>query len=124
MAKVQPGAWVYDKDLECMVPKYGRNYHGVSEKRSDLACPYMQPGGMPEIMSHTNGKYYDTRRNYYKEVRRADCEIVGMTRADREWHASLAGTLSSRNSSISTPRSTSLHSSGVETVACGVGRTE
>ncbi len=35
-----------------------------------------------------------------------------------------AGTLSTRKSSIVTPRASSSHVTGVETVACGRGRTE
>jgi hypothetical protein len=75
--KVQVGTWVYDKDLECLVPKYGRNHFDYSELRSDLASPMVIAGGMPEIKSMADGRYYSTKRNYEKSVHRAGCEIVG-----------------------------------------------
>ena len=76
------GPLVYDADLDAMVPKWGRNRFDWQEKRSDLACPYVQAGGMPEIKSMTDGKRYETKRNYHKSVSRAGCEIVGH---DHDW---------------------------------------
>lgn len=74
--------YVYDADLDCMVPKRGRNYFDHNDKRSDLPCPAIQPGGMRPIKSMADGRTYDTKRNYYKSVARAGCEIVGF---DKEW---------------------------------------
>jgi hypothetical protein len=70
-------AYIYDADLDCMVPKAGRNYFGRSEKHSDLPCPAVHPGGMPEIRSMADGRRYETKRNYFKSVARAGCEVVG-----------------------------------------------
>ena len=83
---------VYDADLDCMVPKYGRNYFDWSEKRSDLPSPAVHPGGMPEIKSMADGRRYETRRNYYKSVSRAGCEIVGH---DRDWQRHIKSPLPS-----------------------------
>jgi hypothetical protein len=69
--------YVYDADLDCMVRKSGRNYFDWSEKRSDLPCPAIQPGSMPEIQSMVDGKRYETKRNYYRSVERAGCAIIG-----------------------------------------------
>lgn len=74
--------YVYDADLGCVVPKSGRNYFDWNDKRSDLPCPAIQPGSMPEIKSMVDGKRYDTKRNYYKSVERAGCAIVGF---DKDW---------------------------------------
>lgn len=74
--------FVYDADLDCLVPKRGRNYFDWSEKRSDLPCPAIQPGGMPAIKSMVDGRVYETKRNYEKSVHRAGCEIVGF---DKDW---------------------------------------
>ena len=71
------GPLVYDADLDALVPKYGRNWFDRHEKRSDLPSPAVQPGGMPEIRSMADGKRYETKRNYYRSVNRAGCEIVG-----------------------------------------------
>jgi hypothetical protein len=83
-ARIRGGAWVYDKDLGCMVPKYGRNYHDTSEKRSDLPCPMMNVGKfMPDnVKSMVDGKRYSTFRNYEKSVHRGGGEIVGF---DKRW---------------------------------------
>lgn len=80
--RIQAGTWVFDRELGCLVPKYGRNYFPVNEKKSDLASPYVQAGGMPEIFSHADGKRYETKRNYYRAVSRAGAEIIGF---DRRW---------------------------------------
>jgi hypothetical protein len=82
---VATGSYVYDPDYDMMVPKAvklirQRNYY--DEKRSDLACPAVHPGGMPEIKSMMDGKRYETKRNYYRSVARAGCEIVGF---DKRW---------------------------------------
>jgi hypothetical protein len=84
---------VYDADLDALVPKYGRNRHNTSEKRADhLASPAVHPGGMPEIKSMADGKRYETRRNYYRSVARAGCEIVGFDkREDIERHTPKPG---------------------------------
>lgn len=74
---------MYDRDLECLVPKYGRNYHDTSELRSDLPSPAV--GGRclkGEIRSMADGRVYETFRNYEKSVRRAGAEIVG---PDKHW---------------------------------------
>lgn len=71
------GPLVYDKDLDCLVPKHGRNYFDWNEKRSDLPSPAVQAGGMRPIKSMADGRIYETKRNYYKSVSRAGCEIVG-----------------------------------------------
>ncbi len=81
-ARVQNAALVWDKDLECLVPKYGRNYHDTSDLRSDLPSPAVHGGGMPTIKSMADGQYYETKRNYYKSVSRAGAEIVGF---DPRW---------------------------------------
>jgi hypothetical protein len=73
---------VYDADLDCLVPKYGRNYFARHEKHADLPCPAMHTGGMPAIKSMADGRIYDTKRNYYKSVARAGCEVVG---PDKRW---------------------------------------
>jgi hypothetical protein len=92
-APVYKGPLVYDADLDALVPKYGRNYFKrLNEKRSDLPCPAIHPGGMPEIKSMADGKRYDTRRNYYKSVSRAGCEIVGY---DRDWQRHIKSPLPS-----------------------------
>lgn len=75
-----------------MVPKRGRNYFDWNEKRSDLACPAVHAGGMPEIKSMADGKRYETKRNYYKSVSRAGCEIVGY---DRDWQRHIKSPLPS-----------------------------
>ncbi len=80
--RIQTGTWVWDRDLECLVPKYGRNYHDVSEIRSDLPSPAVHSGGMPTIKSMADGRYYETKRNYYKSVSRAGAEIIGF---DKHW---------------------------------------
>jgi hypothetical protein len=76
------GPLVYDADLDCLVPKYGRNYFDRHEKRSDLPSPAVHAGGMPAIKSMVDGRIYETKRNYYKSVARAGCEIVGF---DKRW---------------------------------------
>ena len=73
---------VYDADLDCLVPKYGRNWFEHHDKRSDLASPAVHAGGMPAIKSMADGRIYETKRNYYKSVSRAGCEIVGF---DKNW---------------------------------------
>jgi hypothetical protein len=80
--RVQSGSWVYDKDLGCLVPKYGRNYFERDEKRSDLPSPSVIGGTMPAIKSMADGRIYETKRNYEKSVSRAGCEIVGF---DKRW---------------------------------------
>ena len=75
-------SWVYDADLDALVPKAGRNYFADNDKRSDLPSPAVHPGGMPEIKNMADGKRYDTKRNYAKAVARAGCEIIGH---DRHW---------------------------------------
>lgn len=81
-ARVQGGSWVYDRDLQCMVPKHGRNHFDYNELRSDLPSPAIRPDGMPPIKSMVSGKIHDGRSAYYKEVSRANCEIVGF---DKNW---------------------------------------
>lgn len=46
-------------------------------KRSDLGVPYIRSDGMDPIMSHADGRMYDSRSAYYAAVKRAGCEIVG-----------------------------------------------
>jgi hypothetical protein len=75
--RIQVGTWVWDKDLECLVPKYGRNHFDYNELRADLPSPAVHAGGMPTIKSMADGRYYETKRNYEKSVHRAGCEIVG-----------------------------------------------
>jgi hypothetical protein len=82
MSKVQPGSWVYDRDLQSLVPKYGRNYFEQNEKRSDLPCPAIRPDSMRPIKSMADGRVYDGKSAYYKSVARAGCEIVGF---DKRW---------------------------------------
>jgi hypothetical protein len=75
--------YVYDADLDAVVAvRAGSNYFHYNEKRSDLPCPAIQPGSMPAIKSMADGRIYETRRNYYKSVARAGCEIVGH---DKGW---------------------------------------
>ncbi len=74
------GSWVWDPTYQMLVPKdvYLRgkgNY--FDEKKSDLPSPHVIAGGMPRIKSMADGKMYDTKRNYYKSVARAGCEITG-----------------------------------------------
>jgi hypothetical protein len=73
---------VWDKDLEVLVPKYGRNYFERHEKHADLPSPAVHPGGMRPIKSMADGRMYETKRNYYRSVSRAGCEIVGH---DKDW---------------------------------------
>lgn len=80
--RIIPSAMVWDKDLECLVPKYGRNHFAIEEKRSDLPSPAIRPDGMPRIKSMTDGRYYDGKSAYYREVSRKGCEIVGH---DKRW---------------------------------------
>ena len=70
-------SWVYDADLDAIVPKRGRNYFVLNDKRADLPCPAVHPGGMPAIRSMADGRVYETKRNYYRSVARAGCEIIG-----------------------------------------------
>lgn len=82
-ARVQAGSFVYDKDLGCMVSKYGRNYFAEpDEKRSDLPSPAIRPDGMAPIKSMISGRIMDGKSAYYREVSRAGCEIVGH---DKNW---------------------------------------
>lgn len=76
--------FVYDKDLDCMVSKGGRNFFTFNAKRSDLPSPAIRPDGMSAIKSMADGRVYDGRSAYYKSVSRAGCEIVGY---DREWES-------------------------------------
>lgn len=76
--------FIFDKDLGCMVPKAGRNFFAINEKRSDLASPAIRPDGMSAIKSMADGRIYDGKSGYYKSVSRAGCEIVGY---DREWES-------------------------------------
>lgn len=80
--RIEAGAWIWDRDLECLVPKSGRNYFDHNDKRADLPSPAVHAGGMPTVKSMADGRYYETRRNYYKSVSRAGCEIVGF---DKRW---------------------------------------
>lgn len=85
MAAIKGGSWVWSKDYECLVPKaqFAANQHNYfNELRSDLPCPNVIPGGMPEIRSMADGRYYSTKRNYEKSVHRHGCEIVGF---DKRW---------------------------------------
>jgi hypothetical protein len=80
--KIQTGSWVWDRDLQCLVPKHGRNYFEHDDKRSDLPSPHVIGGGMPAVKSMADGRVYETKRNYEKSVARAGCEIVGF---DKRW---------------------------------------
>lgn len=78
--KIEAGSWVYDRDLDCLVPKNGRNFFDRDEKRADLPCPAVHSSGSGMgggFKSMADGRFYETRRNYEKSVRRAGCEIVG-----------------------------------------------
>jgi hypothetical protein len=85
-ARVQPGRWIWDEDLECLVLADRRNYHEVSEKRSDLPSPAVVGGSISPIKSMADGRVYETFRNYEKSVHRAGCEIVGF---DKCWQESV-----------------------------------
>lgn len=88
-SQVQVGAWVWDKDLECLVPKYGRNYHDIDEKRADLPSPAVHSSGSGMnggFKSMADGKHYETRRNYEKSVARAGATIVG---PDKRWQEAI-----------------------------------
>lgn len=80
--RLEPGTWVYDKDLGCMVPKYGRNYFDYSELRADLPSPAIRPDGMRAIKSMADGRTYESKSAYYKSVSRSGCEVVGF---DKDW---------------------------------------
>jgi hypothetical protein len=80
--RVKGGSYVYDKDLGCLVPKYGRNYFEHEDKRSDLPSPAIRPDSMPAIQNQVDAKFYDSKSAYYKSVSRAGCEIVGF---DKRW---------------------------------------
>ena len=81
-APVYRGPLVYDADLDCLVPKYGRNRFDFNECKSDLPSPAVHSGGMPVIKSMADGRHYETKRNYLKSVSRAGCEVVGF---DKGW---------------------------------------
>lgn len=80
--RITAGTFVWDKDLESLVPKYGRNYFHQDDKRSDLACPAIRPDGMSAIKSMGDGRTYDGKSSYYRSVRRVGAEIVGF---DKRW---------------------------------------
>ena len=77
-------SWVYDADLDAIVPKRGRNYFALNDKRADLPSPAVHPGSMPAIKSMADGRMYETKRNYYRSVARAGCEIVGFDKRPDE----------------------------------------
>jgi len=77
MSRIQAGTWVWDRDLEALVPKYGRNYQDIDEKRSDFPSPAIRPDGMSAIKSMADGRVYDGKSAYYQSVKRAGAEIVG-----------------------------------------------
>ena len=68
-----------------------------------------------------DGSNWNIYTNLLRSVRPRDASS-GFQRSPT--FAILSRTLSRRKSSMRTPRATSVHSSGVETVASGVGRTE
>lgn len=80
--KITAIAMVWDKDLECMVPKYGRNHFDYNELRSDLPCPAIRADGMDAFQSMVSGKMVDSKSAYYKELSSSGREIVGF---DRDW---------------------------------------
>ncbi len=82
---VKSGTWVWSKEYEMLVPKdqYLRGQHNYfNELRSELPSPAVHAGGMPTIKSMADGRMYETKRNYYKSVQRAGCEIIGH---DKNW---------------------------------------
>jgi hypothetical protein len=49
----------------------------AEDRRSGLPCPSIIRDGLDGLMSHVDGKRYDSKSAYYRSVKAAGCEIVG-----------------------------------------------
>lgn len=45
-------------------------------QRIDVCAPQVIRDGLPDIKSMADGRRYDSKRAYYRSVKRANCEIV------------------------------------------------
>lgn len=78
------GRFLWDAGLEKWAPAgevLARRHASTPDNRSTLARP-MVIGTMPPIRSMIDGKFYDSKSEYYRHVERAGCAIVGH---DKNW---------------------------------------
>jgi hypothetical protein len=68
--------YVYDADLDAVVPKRGRNYF-EPEPRGPHIISDSLPGGVNGIVHPANGRRYDSKKRFRDETRARGCTEVG-----------------------------------------------
>ncbi len=58
-------------------PRACVGHFGVRGQRSELPAPAIRPDGMGALLSHADGRFYDSKSAYYASIKAAGCEIVG-----------------------------------------------
>jgi hypothetical protein len=74
-------SWVFDRDLQKLVPRDEFYARQPAPKVSDtIPRPYFisdNLGGINGLRNHADGRDYDSKSEYYRAVKRAGCEVVG-----------------------------------------------
>lgn len=69
--------YVYDADLDAIVPKRGRNYFEPEAERGPHIIGDSLPGGVNGIVHPSNGRRYDSKKRFRDETRARSCIEVG-----------------------------------------------
>lgn len=62
------GTWVWDEELERLVPKDEYRRKQPKKERGDFPAPMISTGQMEDTWNPTDGKYYSNTRNYEKAI--------------------------------------------------------
>lgn len=64
-------------ELDAWPKSCASHFRAARGPRSELPCPAIRADGMPDMLSHADGKLYDSKSSYYASIKAAGCEIVG-----------------------------------------------
>lgn len=68
------GCWVQHPITGDLIPKH--LYHRPSEARSALAGPMLIRDGMDQTWNPANGRHYDSKSQYYRDVKASGAHII------------------------------------------------